>query len=40
MDIAPRPGGEWEKGYQGGELSFLKLDSVLVGLSGEVLTCS
>ena len=40
MDIAPWPGGEWEKAYQGGELSFLKLDSVLVGLSGEVLNCS
>ena len=38
MGITPWPGGEWEKAYSfvGGELSFLKLGSVLVGLSGGV----
>ena len=40
MGITPWPGGEWEKAYivlfVGGELSFLKLGSVLDGLSGGV----
>ena len=39
MGITPLPGGEWEKVhvvFVGGELSFLKLGSVLVGLSGGV----
>ena len=40
MGIAPWPGGECEKAYihsfVGAELSFLKLGSVLVGLSGGV----
>ena len=35
VGIPPWPGGEWEK-FVGGELSFLKLGSVLVGLSGGV----
>ena len=36
--IPPWPGGEWEKAYRvvGGKLGFLKLGSVLVGLSGVV----
>ena len=36
-DITPWPGSEWEKSihsFVGGELSFQKLGSVLVGLSG------
>ena len=39
MGITPWPGGELEKAYGsfvGSELSFLKLVSVLVGLSGGV----
>ena len=39
VGITPWPGGEWEKAYVvfvRGELSFLKLGSVLVGLSGSV----
>ena len=39
MGITPWPGGEWEKSirsFVGGELSFLKLGSILVGLSGGV----
>ena len=38
MDITPWTGGEWEKAVD--ELSFLKLDSVLIGLSGGVLNFS
>ena len=40
MHITPWPGGEWEKTatcFVGLELSFLKLSSVLVRLSGGVL---
>ena len=39
MGLTSWPGGEWEKAYVifvGSELSFLKLVSVLVGLSGDV----
>ena len=40
VGITPWPGGEWEKAcihcFVGSELSFLKLVSVLVGLSGGV----
>ena len=36
MGITPWPGGEREKAYIGGELGFLKLGSVLAGLSGGV----
>ena len=35
MDITPWPGGEWEKACLGGELRFLKVGSVLVGLREE-----
>ena len=38
VDITPWTGGEWEKAVD--ELSFLKLGSVLIGLSGGVLNFS
>ena len=38
MDITPWTGGEWKKAVD--ELSFLKLGSVLIGLSGGVLNFS